>query len=175
MSGCEFIKGRRGRFLAFLLIITFIRECRWAGFPPHPVGWLLLREEPECRWCQGHSISLPHAAARDVLARAGWSWPRAPAEKGRGVSGAAGAAEQGRLPPAAWKGGHVRRFFWLLNDLYLSSLLKIKFKICIQRWRLTCFLYEFLWITIDFWMWFLKSYFWGSGDFPAAIIMYCHS
>lgn len=53
--------------------------------------------------------------------------------------------------------GHIH-LLCLLN-LYLSSLLRLKFQICIQRFWLTCFLYEFLWIAIDFLLWFSKSYF----------------
>lgn len=159
MSGCEFIKGWRVRFLAFLLIITFIRECRRAGFPYIPLDGRFWGRSLNAGGVKDTASPCPmRPPGLCWLGQAG-AGPWAPAERGRGLSGTPGAAEQGRLPPAAWKGGHVHLLLCLLNDLYLSSVLKIKFKICTQRWRLTCFLYEFWWITIDFWMWFLKSYF----------------
>lgn len=36
-------------------------------------------------------------------------------------------------------------------------------------------LYKCLGITIDFWLRSLKSYLLHSRDFPAAVIMHCHS
>lgn len=134
MSGCELIEGWRAWFGAFLLIITFMGERGWAGFP---------------------------ASSRAVAGREGLGlcWGAA---LGHGDTGQAGLAPwPGYLIsfPQPEKLGHLHLLLCLLNDLYLSSRLRVKCKICIQRCWLTCFLYEFLWIAIDFWLWFLKSYF----------------
>lgn len=60
--------------------------------------------------------------------------PGAPAERGRGGSGAPGQPSKTGSLLQPEKLGHVHLLLCLLNDLYLSSVLKIKFEICIQRY-----------------------------------------
>lgn len=62
-----------------------------------------------------------------------------------------------------------------MTHLHLSLWFSQKPKVCLLRCRLTCFFYKFLGITIDFWLRISKSYLQDSGDFPAAVIMHCHS